>query len=384
VAVVVRLLHQGESTLKQVRAAVLEEFGKPLEIREYPEPGEPAAGEALVAVEMAGICGTDVHLWLGQLAIPLPNIMGHESAGRIEKMGAGLTRDWRGEELRAGDRVTWASSIACGECFYCRMKKQPTRCLTRKAYGISYCASDAPHLRGGYAEKILLRAGTAIFRIPDSVPNDALIGAGCALTTAIHASERAPLEWGDSVVVQGTGPVGLAAITVARAAGAGTIVAIGGPPHRLELAQGLGADVVIDIAQASEVEARRAAVFQAVGPYGADQVIECVGYPAAVNEGILLCRDGGQFVVLGQYADAGNISFNPHTITRKQLRVVGSWGFEPRHVDRAIRLLERDGHLRERFAAGITHRYALAKADEALQMARSLAGGKTVILPQAT
>jgi threonine dehydrogenase-like Zn-dependent dehydrogenase len=370
--------------LKQVRAAVLEAFGKPLEIREYPEPGEPAAGEALVAVEMAGICGTDVHLWLGQLAIPLPNIMGHESAGRIEKMGTGLARDWRGEELRVGDRVTWASSIACGECFYCRMKKQPTRCLTRKAYGISYCASDAPHLRGGYAEKILLRAGTAIFRIPESVPSEALIGAGCALTTAIHASERAPLEWGDSVVVQGTGPVGLAAIAVARAAGAGTIVAIGGPPHRLELAHGLGADVVIDIAQASDVEARRAAVFQAVGPYGADQVIECVGYPAAVNEGILLCRDGGQFVVLGQYADAGNISFNPHTITRKQLRVVGSWGFEPRHVDRAIRLLERDRHLRERFAAGITHRYALAKADEALQMARSLAGGKTVILPQAT
>ncbi|MES1257826.1 MAG: alcohol dehydrogenase, partial [Acidobacteriota bacterium] len=103
----------------------------------------------------------------------------------------------------------------------------------------------------------------------------------------------------------------------------------------------------------------------------------------AVNEGILLCRDGGQFVVLGQYADAGSISFNPHTITRKQLRVVGSWGFEPRHVDRAIRLLERDAPLRERFAAGITHRFPLEQADEALQMARSLAGGKTVILPAA-
>ncbi len=367
--------------MKQVKAAVLEAFEKPLAIREFPDPGDPGPGEALVSIEIAGICGTDVHLWLGQLAIPLPNIMGHESAGRIERLGPGLLKDWRGETLRVGDRVTWASSISCGECYYCRVKKQATRCLTRKAYGISYCSTDAPHLRGGYAEKILLRANTAIFRIPDSVPGEALIGAGCALTTAIHASERAPLEWGDTVVVQGTGPVGLAAIAVAKAAGAGKIVAIGGPPHRLELARGFGAEVCIDIAQVTDVESRRRLVHEAVGPYGADQVIECVGYPLAVNEGILLCRDGGQFVVLGQYADAGNIDFNPHTITRKQLRVIGSWGFEPRHVDRAIRLLERDATLREKFAAGITHSFSLAQADQALQTARSLAGGKTVIRP---
>ena len=80
------------------------------------------------------------------------------------------------------------------------------------------------------------------------------------------------------------------------------------------------------------------------GGYGADVVIECVGHPDAVNEGLEYCRDGARFLVLGQYANAGNISFNPHTITRKQLLIAGSWGFEPRHVDRALRLLEaRDG-----------------------------------------
>jgi threonine dehydrogenase-like Zn-dependent dehydrogenase len=308
-------------------------------------------------------------------------VLGHESAGRIEQLGPGLERDWRGEPLRPGDRVTWASSIACGECYYCRLKNQPTRCLTRKAYGISYCASDPPHLRGGYAEKILLRAGTAIFRLPESVSSEALIGAGCALTTAIHGFDRAPVVWGDNVVVQGTGPVGLAAIAVARIAGAAKIVAIGGPKHRLELARGFGADTVIDIDEIRNVDARREAVFSALGPYGADQVVECVGHPDAVNEGIPLCRDGGQFLVLGQYADAGNISFNPHTITRKQLRVIGSWGFEPRHVDRAIRLLEQNAGLRAQFTKGITHRFPLAEADEALQTARSWAGGKVVILP---
>ena len=187
----------------------------------------------------------------------------------------------------------------------------------------------------------MLRAGTAIFRIPDIVPNDALIGAGCALTTAIHGLERAPIEWGDTVIVQGTGPVGLATIAIAKVAGASKIVAIGGPKHRLAMAREFGAAEAIDIEQLPDLAARREAAFATVGPFGADQVIECVGHPEAVNEGIELCRDGGQFLVLGQYANAGNIAFNPHTITRKQLRIIGSWGFEPRHVDRAIRLLEQ-------------------------------------------
>ena len=122
--------------------------------------------------------GTDVHLWLGQLPIPKPVILGHETVGVVDQLGAGLEKDWRGEPLKVGDRVCWASSIACGECFYCRLKAQPTRCLTRKAYGISYNADDAPHLRGGYAEKIHLRAGTALFRLPDSLPTEAVVGAG--------------------------------------------------------------------------------------------------------------------------------------------------------------------------------------------------------------
>ncbi len=200
--------------MSAVKAAVLAAYEKPLEIREYPAVDRVAPGEVLVRVEMAGICGTDVHLWLGQLSIPLPVVLGHETAGRIETIGAGLEKDWRGAPLKIGDRITWASSIVCGECFYCRMKRQPTRCVFRKAYGISYNADQPPHLRGGYAEKILLRAGTSIFRIPDEIPTESVVGGGCALTTAIHGLERCPLTWGDIVVVQGTGPVGLAAIAV--------------------------------------------------------------------------------------------------------------------------------------------------------------------------
>ncbi len=321
------------------RAAVLTAFQQPLTIQEFPVPSSLETGAARVRVTTAGICGTDVHLWRGELPLQLPLILGHETAGVLEQAGPGLTKDWRGKALRAGDRVTWASSISCGECFYCRFKAQPTRCVSRKAYGISYPSTESPYLRGGYAEQILLRPGTALFRLPDQLSEDALIGAGCALTTAIHGLERAPLAWRDTVVVQGTGPVGLAAIALCRDAGASRIIAIGGPNHRLQLARDFGADMVIDIDDVQQVDERLRMVRAETGGFGADMVIECVGRPEAVNESVELGRDGATVLVLGQYGNAGNIAFNPHTVTRKQLRIIGSWGFEPRHVARAIDFL---------------------------------------------
>lgn len=361
------------------RAAVLVRYNEPLELREYPVIDKPGPGEAIMRVEMAGICGTDVHLWKGELPVPLPVILGHESAGRIEALGEGLVKDWRGRPLAIGDRVTWASSVICGECFYCRVKRQPTRCVARKAYGISYCCDETPHLRGGYAERIVLRAGSSIFKLPDALPTESVVGAGCALTTAIHGLERCPVGWGDVVVIQGTGPVGLAALAVAKQSGAGKIIAVGGPAHRLELARAFGADVTIDFAGASAAE-RQKQIVEAAGGFGADVVIECVGIPDAVNEGIELCRDGGKFLVLGQYANAGNISFNPHTITRKQLEVRGSWGFEPRHVDAALSMLQLNGWA-ERFAGQITHRFPLDRANEAMETVREWRSGKAVLTP---
>ncbi len=365
--------------MSAVKAAVLATCNAPLELREYPPTGDLGPGEAAVRVEMAGICGTDVHLWKGELPVPLPIIMGHETVGQIERLGEGLERDWKGRRLRPGDRVTWASSIVCGECYYCRVARQPTRCIARKAYGISYCADDPPHLRGGHAEQIHLRAGTAIFRLLDNLPTESVIGAGCALATAIHGYEKCSVSWGDTVAVQGTGPVGLAAIAVSRQSGASRIIAIGGPSHRLDLARKFGADVAIDYT-AEDVAVRRDRILAETGGYGADVVLECVGIPGAVNEGVELCRDGGSYLVLGQYANAGNISFNPHTITRKQLRIAGSWGFEPRHVDRALQFLSL-GRWKELFAEEVTHRFPLAEADSALAAVRSWQSGKAVLTP---
>ena len=365
--------------MKTSRAAVLTQYEAPLEMKEFPVPEIIENGAALVRVKLAGICGTDVHLWHGQLPIPLPVILGHETVGVIEQLGEGLREDWSGNPLSVGDRITWSSSINCGQCYYCRTKPQPTRCLKRKAYGISYDCSVAPHLFGGYSEYIYLRPGTAIFRIPEQLPTEAVVGAGCALVTSLHGIERIGVHMGDNVVIQGSGPVGLAVLAVAKASGAATTIVLGGPPHRLELAKRFGADVCVDIAESS-VDERKAKVMDLTGGFGVDVVLECVGIPQAVTEGLELCRDGGRYLVLGHYGNAGTIPFNPHTITRKQLTMAGSWGFEPRHTEAALKFLTRT-RTQFPFEQLVAQPFPLDQAFQALQATASWSTSKSAIAP---
>ena len=105
-----------------------------------------------------------------------------------------------------------------------------------------------------------------------------------------------------------------------------------------------------------------------------------MGHPSAVPEGLELCRDGGKFAILGQYADAGSVALNPHTITRKQLEVRGSWGFEPRHTALAMQMLDTT-HWKHKFAAQITHRFPLNEVNEALDTVKNWRSGKAVLLP---
>src|SRR2546427_206076 len=285
------------------KASVLERFKAPLQMREWPLPETVEPEAALVRTEMAGICGTDVHLWKGELPIALPVILGHETVGRIEQLGEALERDWTGQPLHVGDRVTWTSASSCGQCYYCAEKGQPTRCPQRCAYGIGYRCDQPPHLLGGYAEFHYLQPRTNIFKIAHDLPTETVIGAGCALITAVHGVERIcaerssgvtperergkmpvlPSPWRDNVIVQGAGPVGIAALAVAKSAGAGQVIVIGGPKHRLEMARQFGADQTIDIDELREPAARLDAVRQLTRGYGADAVIECVGLPSAVS-----------------------------------------------------------------------------------------------------
>src|SRR5687768_9012548 len=365
--------------MQTARAAIMREFNEPMEIGSYSLPRTIEPGAALIRVEMAGICGTDVHLWKGQLPIPLPIILGHETVGIVERIGDGLEMDWTGIPIREGDRVTWSAGMLCGRCHHCTVMRQPTRCPNRSAYGISFNCDEPPHFLGGYAENIYLRPGTAIFKLTDISP-EAVVGAGCALVTAIHGLERAGINWGDTVAIQGAGPVGLAALAVAQTAGAATTIVIGGPVKRLQLAQTFGADHLINIDENPDSTSRLERVMHLTRGHGADAVIECVGSPSVVPEGFEMCRDGGKYLVLGHYGDAGATPINPHMITRKQLTIYGSWASEPRHMAMAIEFLEKQGK-RFPFEQLISHRFPLERAFEALQTTAGWASRKCVIVP---
>ena len=195
-----RGLRQARRVMRTAQAAVLEAFNAPLRVHTYTVPERVEPGAVLVRTEMAGICGTDVHLWQGQLPIKLPVILGHETVGRIAELGEGVTKDWSGQPLQVGDRVTWNSATSCGKCYYCAQKRQPTRCPHRRAYGIGYRCDQSPHFLGGYADFHYLRPGATIFKLPDELPTEAVVGAGCALITAIHGVERTGIAWRDNVV----------------------------------------------------------------------------------------------------------------------------------------------------------------------------------------
>ena len=189
-----------------------------------------------------------------------------------------------------------------------------------------------------------------------------------------------PSHWRDSAVVQGAGPVGIAALAVVKNAGAGQVIVIGGPKERLEMAKRFGADRTIDLDEVREANTRIEAVRQLTGGHGADAVLECVGLPGAVTEGMEMCRDGGKYLVLGHYCDAGTVAFNPQVITRKQLQVFGSWSSEPRHLEAALEFLQANPKVFP-FAETVTHRFPLERAHEALMATANWLSAKSVIVP---
>lgn len=355
-----------------VRAAVLVAPGEPVAIQEFPYPRIPMDG-AVVRVAYAGICGTDIHLRSGHLAVPCPVVMGHEAVGTIAELSSGLTHDLNGEPLVVGDRVVW-THISCGRCYECLVLKERTLCTSRQIYGINRTASQEPHLFGGMADYVALTAGTPIIKIPDDVTFEEVVTLGCAGPTAVHGMEYLTILPGDTVVVQGAGPVGLASAMYAKLMGAGEVVLIGGPTARLEQAQSVGACTqVVDMAEVSTPEDRLAAVQRLTrGGKGADVVIECAGVPTAVAESLDLVRPSGQVLVLGQYTDHGATPLNPHLITKKQMRLSGSWGFSEAHYVKYVNSLRQ---LKERHdLQSLLTVFPLSEADRAMD---AVAAGET-------
>jgi len=362
----------------RILAAVMVAPHARVEVREFDRPDLPQ-GSAQLRTERSEVCGTDVHLWHGRLAgVPYPIIPGHVSAGTLERI-RGPLQGLDGSDLHEGDRVAFFDvHRTCGRCRACTVHRTPTRCHARRVYGITDAASEG--LYGGWSQAIYLEPGVGIARLPNSVTFDDYIGGGCGLLTAVHILERAALRPGDTVLVQGSGAVGLSAIALSRVGGASTVIAVGAPVDRLDLARRMGADYVFDVT-ATTREQRLDEVRALTHGEGADVVIEAAGAAAAVPEGLDLARDGGRYVIAGHYTDAGDVVINAHRqINRKHLEIRGCWGSEPGHFIRALALLERyAARVPWREVGGST--YSLHQLNDALADAEAMRITKALVDP---
>jgi L-iditol 2-dehydrogenase len=341
--------------------------GQAVELRELPLP-ELEPDSALMRVELSEVCGTDVHLRDSRLAgVPYPIIPGHVSAGTIDRI-RGRMVDIEGRPLAEGDRVTFLDvHRTCHACWYCLVAKASTRCPHRKVYGITYGLKDG--LTGGWARHLNLKPGVRCIRM-DGVAGELYMAGGCSLPTALHAVERADIALGDTVLVLGSGPVGLSAIAFATLRGAARVLCIGAPDHRLSQARQTGADAVLDFTQHSP-ERRRDWILQQTHGRGADVTIECTGAPSAVTDALRFTRDAGKVVIVGQYTDHGETSLNPHLdLNKKHLDVRGCWGSDYSHFHRVVELLRVERVARLWAGIQLT-RYPLSKADEALSLVES-------------
>ncbi len=359
------------------RAAVLRRFGDPLSLEDVPIPREIEAGAMLVRTSACSICGTDVHLWQGSLAlkVDLPVILGHEMVGRIVGMGAGTDRDSVGQPLREGDRVCWTHT-ACGSCHYCTVARQPTLCVNRRAY-MYESMERAPYLLGGFTEYGYVLPESGRIRVPDNVPDDLASLSSCAFRSVMNGFDNlggvGPM---DSVCIQGAGPLGLLATAVAAVSGARRIIVVGAPDARLDLAREFGATDTISIERAGPEE-RLDAVRALTNGRGADVVMEFTGHPAAFGEGLELVAKGGRYLVVGQLGE-GATTIKPSTIVKKNIRVIGSFSGAARDYFTALDFMSRH-HETIPFHKMITGRYRLDEVNTALDRMKRLEEIKPLI-----
>jgi threonine dehydrogenase-like Zn-dependent dehydrogenase len=342
--------------------------GAPLELREFERPRDGV----LLRTLASEVCGTDVHLWKGQLAgVPYPIIPGHVSVGRVAETDGALDVD--GHALHEGQIVTFLDVYGtCGRCWFCTVARAGTRCPHRKVYGVTLSSDDG--LLGGWSEYIHLRPGVHVIPLPETLDWRAFMAGGCGMPTALHAVTLADIAFGDCVVIQGAGPVGLCAAALAQLRGAGQVIVIGGPELRLQAARILGADHTIGLD-----EDRVERVRELTDGRGADVTIEATGVPDAVPEGMRMTRDAGRYVVVGQYTNAGDATFNPHfDLNQKHLEIRGCWGSDVGHLYRAVKVMARH---RFPWTDLITREYPLEDAQRALEAVEAQTVVKALIVP---
>ena len=290
-----------------MKALLLTEYNK-LSVTDVPRPTvEPH--QVLVAVRACGICGSDIHGYDGSTGRRVPPlIMGHEAAGVIVETGSEV------RSLHSGDRVTIDSMVSCGTCYYCR-RGRINLCDQRQVLGVS-CGEYRRH--GAFAEYVVVPQ-QIVYKLPDSLPFEqaALVE---AVSIAVHAVNRTPLELGDSAVVVGSGMIGLLVIQALRNAGCRQIFAVDLDDHKLARAGELGAVAGFNPAR----EDVPAAIAARTEGRGAAVSIECVGASAPIQTAIAATRKGGTVTLVGNLAP--KVELPLQSVVTRELNLLGSCG----------------------------------------------------------
>jgi 2-desacetyl-2-hydroxyethyl bacteriochlorophyllide A dehydrogenase len=333
-----------------MRAAVVQGDGD-LVIRDFDHPGQPGPGQVLVSLRASGVCHTDVGVVEGYLRQgPPPVVPGHEPMGVVAAVGAGV------EGLTVGQRVAVDPLVVCGRCPRC-LAGEPHICERWRA-GADGCGSIGRAMPGGFAE-YLLAPDRNIVPLPDGVSDaeGALLVDACA--TSYHAVRRAAPRPGETALVLGLGGLGQASLRFLRLTSGLRILAADTLEYKLALAEGSGADVLVDAGRDDVAEVAR----RVTGGRGVDLVVEHTGNPAAAEAGVSALRLGGRLVVAGCSAQAFSVPMVRCCLD--EISILGSHGFTHGEILEVAALIDSGA---VRFDDLVSHRLPLSELPYALQM----------------
>ncbi|GAB3928472.1 succinate-semialdehyde dehydrogenase [Microlunatus endophyticus] len=363
-------------------AAVWSGNGPRLELTEITVP-EPKAGEALVRLTSCGVCHTDYHVMKGEVAFPSPAVLGHEISGRVARLGPDTTAPG----LTDDTKVVGAFIMPCGNCVQCE-RGRDDMCVNffaqNRLNGTLYDGSSRLRAADGSSIAMYSMAGmaeyavvpvTALAPLPDSIPEVPAAILGCAIFTAYGALRHsADLQPGQTVAVVAIGGVGSSIVQLARAMGAGTIIAIDVSDEKLAKAKQLGADEVINSRSTDPVAAVRALT----GGNGVDVAFEALGLPQTFEQASKMLIDGGVMVAVGIAAGAATANVEITPLVRRGYHLMGSFGARTRVDLPAVVDLAASGKIN--ITDAVSREYRLDQVNEAFAaLGRGEINGRAVI-----
>jgi len=361
------------------KAAVFHGPGR-FEIAELP-PVPVGPGGIRIRIVAAGICGSDLHFWRGELkpivgGVEGPVILGHEMTGVVDVMGEGISTDSLGRELSEGDRVVFPYFFPCMRCYQC-LRGELNHCPVRFRFRSSVEAF--PYCNGGFSEYYYLFPGHFVFKVPENLSSEAVAAANCAAAQAVYGLREARIQFGDAVVIQGAGGLGIYAAAAAKEMGARQVIVLDGIAARLELARQCGADETVDIKEYSTPRDRVERVRELTEGRGGDIVVEMVGYPQAVPEGLEMVRNGGVYVEAGNIAPDSMVTLDMSKILFGQRRIVPVTHYDPYILPVTLDFLSRTKD-RYPLTKVMSHSFPLERITEAFEAAEwSGKGGESAV-----